>query len=259
MQRAIAPGVRALPWIAAAGLCTGLCFLTKAEVFVGCAGAVAVASALAPGAARERVRRAIVLLAGAAFPVAAAFALLATAMPVADAWRGTIGSWYPMLFTDVSKLAFFESGMGADAPGENVRRLFAWAGYEAIVLVAVVGACALPVRTLRSRAVAAVVLFAVPIAAARWFTADVRWEDVARPWPLLTIGLAAFWFVAWWRARSDAQAGPQVSSRAALCVFGFLMLGKMLANRLDLGSPQAVAGALAEVESFNGQVEIWRP
>ena len=85
-------------WAAsAAGLLLGLTFLTKPEVFLAAAVAVAAGVGTHLWLERANLHRALALivplLAAAALPLLLSTFLLSLAMPVPEAARGTLGAW----------------------------------------------------------------------------------------------------------------------------------------------------------------------
>jgi len=108
------------------GVCLGACFLTKAELFV--AAALAVAALLfawrAPPGARRRT--AGIVAVAAAVPPLVAFALLWTAMPATDALRGVLGSWPYTFLPELRAMPYYRLTAGTWDVGESVFGAWSW-------------------------------------------------------------------------------------------------------------------------------------
>lgn len=104
-------------WAALAGLLFGLTFLTKPEVFVAAAAAVAVAIFTE----RKGIRGGALPFLGAAIvPIAAALAALSAHMPVGTALRSVAGTSLFLTNTDIVSSIFYKRNMGLDAPGARL-------------------------------------------------------------------------------------------------------------------------------------------
>jgi hypothetical protein len=118
--------------LAAAGVCLGLCALTKPEILL----AAALATAASLGAvwlcdanARRTALRDVALLAGSALaPALAAFALLASALPAGDALRGTIGGWLHVGNPELTGLRYYQWCLGTDDLGASLAKIAGWSG-----------------------------------------------------------------------------------------------------------------------------------
>ena len=109
------------------GICLGLAFLTKPEVFL--AGGAGVASTWLAMAWYESwsLRRVLRTFASATLwltlPLLVATVLLAFAMPVGSAIGGVLGSWPASLGSGAAELAFYRQGMGFTDVPESLRKL----------------------------------------------------------------------------------------------------------------------------------------
>jgi hypothetical protein len=223
-------GLQARParWFAASGALAGLAFLTKPEPFVAAAGTCAVLLALA----RHRSpapRATFVAFAGSlAVAPAAAFALLATAMPPADAWTGTLGSWAFAGNEEVRRFPYFAWTMGLDAPGRNLAALAAAAWPQALFLAVLLAAALLARRVRRQTplAVGSAVATLLVLAPAIDSTA---WLQAARPLPAWTLVATGVTLHALWRRRGEADVATE-AARAALCLFALLLLPRVVLN-----------------------------
>jgi len=123
---------RRLLWVAGAGLAVGLTFLTKVEVFL--AGALAVAAGLSlivwierPGP-RRTVQLLAMFIASVLLPPAIALVLLSTAIPASEALHAMAGSWSSLLGSDLVSMDFYRKGMGLLDAGANLKLMLAWIG-----------------------------------------------------------------------------------------------------------------------------------
>jgi hypothetical protein len=221
---------RPLAW-GLAGLCLGLVFLTKAELFVPFAGAAALALVLEAGAPAPRPLRAASWLAlAAALPVLVAFAVLSSRMTPLLAVDGVLGNWSHL--AGIAGDPFYRARAGLDAPWSNALRALRALG----ILAAFAAACAaidlaLPRRGRAfSGALAAATLFALLVSARH----RIAWHELARALPLTSaIGLVAL-LAACWRRRG---CRVELAQWAGLALWAALSLGLLaktgLAARID--------------------------
>jgi len=213
---------------AGAGVCLGLCFLTKSELFLPAAGAAATGLVLAgAGPKAARPARGAATLAGSALAVAGtAFALLAASLPVGLAFEGVLGNWR---YLGAGLLAdrFYLAGSGFDDPAGNA---LAAARSLAGVGLALGGALALDralTRMPRRREVAlglAALLFGGLALAGE----SVPWFATARALPATSALAAVALGVAWLRAGGDAALRARLAPLLLLSAFALGLLGKML-------------------------------
>jgi len=217
----------------AAGICLGLAFLTKAELFVPAAAAAATATALAfaqPHSARP-ARGLAVFAAAALVPPLVAFALLvfAARLPAEMAFDGVLGNWR-YLGADLLADRFYRKGSGLDDPAGNA---FAAVRSFASVMLAF-GAVLLADRALlrspRRRglgfafgaALVALLALAGPV---------VPWFDAARALPATSaLGAGALAF-AWLRTREDVARRAQLAPLLLLAVYALRCSGRCCSRR----------------------------
>jgi hypothetical protein len=106
-----------------AGLCLGLIFLGKGEIFVAAAGAATVGLVLL-GVTTELPRKNYVLLlliftSALVAPIAIFLGYFMAKMPLAEALRGVAGTWAGFLGSDVHRNVFYQVSMGLDHPWRN--------------------------------------------------------------------------------------------------------------------------------------------
>jgi hypothetical protein len=230
-------GRRSPYWVVASGALLGLCFLTKAEVFLaaacGCGTALALFARAAPRA-DALGRRTRVLFVGASLaPAVITFLAFAGDLGLVSAARVALGAWSQVFSGAAGDLAFYRSGMGVDAWGLRLTELLAWTGRWALVVVP----CALLAAKLKRGSEAAQACAAGAALAAGGLCAvllgRLDWLSALRPLPLFVLAIAA---VALRTLRREAREGAPPESleglRAvlALCVFAFVLLFKMLFN-----------------------------
>ena len=249
-----------------AGLLLGLCFLTKAEVFLAAAAACAVYLALALRSEREPAvppaHSLAFFLAGLLLPPAYAFFAGYGNLGAGGSLRAVCGAWVHVLGGGASELAFYRSGMGLDAPRQRLIELAAWSGRWILVL----GPCALLAARLRrggeaaAACAAGALLFAAGLAAYSFRRPD--WLAALRPLPLFValIGAAALALV---RRGATSDEAPELARRAravlALCVFALVLLLKMLLNARaqHYGFALALPGTLLVVCALVGWLPEW--
>jgi len=212
------PKSRKNAWVAAIGLCLGLAFLTKVEVFLALAAAVLLGFLLAFRADPRGLARSATLLAACAIlPVAFAWAALSTAMPVADALHGTLGAWPYTLGGGVADLPFYRRLMGTDRPGENAARLALFAGRWLLVF----GPAALAALCLRGRMRTGPAALVVGLVAGAGALLAVRpsavaWIEAGRPLPVFAAVVLA------------VAVARRSTLSAAFAAWALVLLAKML-------------------------------
>lgn len=196
-------------WIAASGLALGLVFLTRAEFFVAAAAASLVGITLILRAERPGQRRRLALCACFLIPALAApaiaFLVLSGWMSAGEALLGTLGNWPSVLRGEVTRLPFYRRGMGIDHPLANAARMLVWTfGYAA--LFGPIAVLAMRVRRSSRWSFALAVGGFVAVAGSLIFAGNaVAWENVARPLPLIMLGLMVV---------ASSSAGPGVGRPA---------------------------------------------
>ena len=213
---------------AAAGVCLGLAFLTKAELFVPAAAAAATGAVLAllgPRTARP-ARGPGVLAAAALVPPLAAFALLAARLPADTALRGVLGNW-PYLRAGLLADPFYSTGSGLDDPLGNTLA----AAWSFAVLVLALGAAVAVDRALAGRprrrelglALAAALFAGLALLGPR-----VPWFAAARGLPAASALGGAALALAWLRAGDDGPLRARLAPLVVFAVYSLALLGKML-------------------------------
>jgi len=252
-------GRRHAAWVALAGACLGLAFLTQAPVFV--AGAAAGAGLLGlwlvgEPAARTRAARLVAVFAAAsAAPSVASVALLSRAMPAGDALRATLGAWPAILGGEVSTLPFYERLAGFDDPAARLAAMFAWGAAWGGVLLGLAGLARLARRAGRSGPLAVAGAFVLGAAALAGVHLEA-WLGILAPLPLVVLGIAAG------RARALASGDEDAHAARtglALAAFAFLLLGRMWLNAraYHYGFTLAAPATLLAVAMLVGRAPAW--
>lgn len=231
------------------GLALGLALLTKIEVFLPGACAVAAGFALQSITRQAGPRR---VLASLGLVFSAALAIVVVALLLL-AWRagwpaaaeGILTPWRAGIEGRLLQLPFFKRAMGLDHPLDNCASLALWAGGYALFFGWPVVCGFLPGRTLRVAGASAVAAFlALGLVLAR---TRVNWVTFARPLPL-AVCLAALPALV---RLARGVGGRAEVLRGAIGVFAALQLLKMILNAhiyhygFVLAAPAAMLAVLA--------------
>jgi hypothetical protein len=221
---------RGLAALLASGFCLGLVFLTKAENLVAAAGALAVGLGLTLFAEVRDPGRALrhlgAFAAAALVPPALALIFLSAAMPLDDAFRGTLGPWALVFNRELADQPFYRWGLGTMDLRTNLE-VVARMGFAYLGLFVPVALIALRARRWKR--------FEVPIAAALflvllYFLSEVRplhWARANRPVALFMIVLLAVHAVAFVRTRKDGGDTETVILKLTVLTFATLLLAKI--------------------------------
>lgn len=211
-----------LRFAGAAGLCFGLVFLTKPELFAAITVTTALAFVIELRSQKNRsftIKSGACFLAFALLPVAGFFLYFAAVMGLANGLHFTFWSWTVMFTTKAARNKFYEWCLGLDDPFENAARMFEHLGG----LIAVCAGLFLSFRQMRSRALRYAALL-VPLAV---FAAAFRfdWGECGRSLPLLCglICLHLFWE---WK-HADSSRARVLAFPILWTVFALFLLAKM--------------------------------
>jgi hypothetical protein len=159
-------------------------------------------------------------------PVALAFALLAAALPAADAGRAVLGSWALARHEGVRGNWYHAWSTGLDDPRLNVLAMGYAAGAQALVACAVAALALLARR--RPTLTAACVLLAAALPVALLWPPGPRLQG-GRSLPVWTLLALALTAGRLWRARREHGVSAD-AARFALAAFALLLLPRMILN-----------------------------
>ena len=215
-------------WLAGAGLASGLVFLTKPELFIAVTAASVTALGLWGWAEKPDFRSTIraigVFVASLLVPSLVSYSLLSIRLPWREAGIGTLGGWWYIWDSRISKLAFYRVGMGLDTPLVNLGKMFKVGGVYAAVLVPAAILAAVTRRKTTAILLGALAFAGVVIVG--WRHREVLpWFDLGRPLPLfmLVAGISMIWALK--RHRNEKYLNGLI-----LIVFSLVILGKMVLN-----------------------------
>ena len=225
-----------------AGICLGLTFLTKAEIFLACAAAVTVGLLcqwwIRRASPRDLLREVCVVTASFLVGPAASVMLLSRHMSLEQAFLGTLGSWPTMFVVDISNEVFYRTGMGIDDIPTNSLRLLIMCGWHAVALLFGLAVAFLfrkktnksvPQPGNSKLALSLGITAFIVINAIGWiFHEQIPWRDWARPLPVVTLVAAIV------SLRKLAKRDGQIDQRSIQTIklvfstFAFVLLWKMI-------------------------------
>jgi len=249
--------------LAGCGLALGLTLLTKAEIsLAGCAavsvGLVAIlwTTRALPG---QVLRSAGVFLACVAVPPAVCVLLLWTAMPVAQAALGTLGTWPDIAGGKLMDLPFYRWSVGIDDVGANLLSMLRVAGGWLLVFGLPVGLGLLLRRAERRDLKLAVVAYLVVSTAL--VALGVYWPGSVRPLPIVVVLLTATTCVEVIRRRRSGDDVQTSVLQLTLLIFAAALLAKILLNvrtfhyGFALAMPATVLTVVALFDWLPGRIE----
>jgi len=252
---------RRLAALAGAGLCLGLVFLTKAEIFLATVLSLTAGLALTLWTERPPGRGLIAALglfaASAVMPVIVAWGLLSLAMPWHQALQGTLGAWPSIFNTHPASLRFYRMGMGTLDPLASVRDVLAWTGRYVLLFVPV-AALALACRRPAMRATGVTV---ATLWTTGWLLGGLAgdWMHAFVPLPLVMLVAGAIVLVAFVRRRDDPRAGARLILCEILILWALVLLSKMIlfAHVWHYGFVLAMPATLLMVVALVGWIPDW--
>jgi hypothetical protein len=228
-------------FLAGAGLLLGFTFLTKAEVFLAAGIAVGLGVILALWSGRASAPRSAAALTQFAFsflvaPLGALVMLWLT-MPLPDALRGTLGSWWYVFDPDVTQMRFYRRIFGTlDGPNNvhhMVESVIWYAGVFGIVAAAALSLRREQLETRSGRAIAwlgsALLVGGALYSLQRLVRID--WSrafgGISLVMLILVIGLLVRLGQTW-----RGRASPRLVMQLVVAMFAIVMLGKIFLSAL---------------------------
>lgn len=222
-----------LPTAAAAGLALGLTLLTRSEVALAATAGAAVGLVLGlmSLAAEERrpIRTVLAFSVGALAPVASAFLLFLTSLPLPGAVTAVAGAWMPLLRSDVTRNAFFQEGLGLDTPIANLTAMLLATAVLLGVVALLAGADLVSSRWGAGGPGLALIVAVLTFLVARSLPAVFRWQELGRVLTITSLAAAVTVVVFALRRRRSGMARSLVGL-AAFCTLALVLLAKMVLN-----------------------------
>jgi hypothetical protein len=242
-----------IKYAAAAGFCSGLVFLTKAEIFAALTIAATGAFVLfwlATKQARVLWQSVAGFLFAASAPVLGFALYFHRFEDWKDSFRSAAFAWVPLLHSSASNNPFYKWCMGLDAPGYNLRVMLT----HFLIVALVVGLCAVLFRRNMDKSInrlGAIVLVATILALASGFD----WVDCGRSLPLLGLALCGALCVQI-RESLNETGGPEKTKRSMILVFPLLwgLFGLALLVKLGLYSRIWHYGFALAMPAFAGAI-----
>jgi len=217
------PGLAAL-----AGLCFGLVYLTKVEVFVALAAPVAAAFvmvALLRKGLSFAWKAVPLFLVGAALPVVIAELALTRVLGVPEGLPSPLSGASAQYAVNVAANPFYLWCLGLDNPVDNVVAMFQQFGVVMLVTSGCFFACRwTPGRFGARQAGLLLVPVGVVVAATRF-----NWADAGRSLPLLALAIGVH-LAATWRGSDSADARKKLAGPILWSLFSLFLLAKMGLN-----------------------------
>lgn len=196
--------------LAAAGLCYGLAFLTKPDVFVALSAAIIAAIVLAKKNGRSCWPSFAILAAASLTAPLFFFIYFLCHEKVADSFRAVTFAWLP-LTKGLADQYFYRLCLGLDRPGINIGYILTWS--SGLILFLALGIIA--TRRIFFAAAAGILIFAAAI--------YLDWTQIGYALPLLSIVSCFFlWSNFWKQPAHDAPVFPMLWS-----IFALILLSKL--------------------------------
>lgn len=220
---------RHVAFVAISGLCLGLCFLTRGEVFIAAAISVFVLfGGILITDGRTAWPRFAVIVVSAICPPLLSLLLLSTHMPLSDALVGTLGTWPATMNRTVVAMPFFRYTMGTDDTAASLRLIAAYTAALGILLVPPATIALMQRRREKPNIALLVAFFAVPGIGLTFYWLHLSPADWLRPLPLI-VGLCCIPFaIGAWNRRADPIEFSRLVCHLAWCIFSIVLLGKIL-------------------------------
>jgi hypothetical protein len=220
-------------WLGASTLAVGLVVLTKPEVFV--AGALALAIPwlilLRDAWTRGHAARFVLWLATpAVLPALGTCLLLGLRLPAHLAWEVTLAPWLLLGARPVQQSPFYVQGLGLDRPVENLGLLLLWLGFCALAFVPTAVIDLRMGRRAGGAAISGAAAFLLTLVALVTLVPRDAWFGVARPLPVIVLVGALGYLSLLAGNRQQIRPCPRVLLGVMMTVFAGGLLLKMALN-----------------------------
>lgn len=244
---------------ALAGLCIGLTFLTRAEIFVACTAGVGAGLTLDAWARRPGWRPPCACAAAALAPPIIALLLLCLRLPLSSAIEGVLMPYTAIFKWNLAGARFYRWSMGTLDLGDNLRALLRYSG----VLLGLFGGIttlALALRgPRRARLLLPTALFVMLAVVLELLVEIPSWLSAPRPLPLALLGLILISAHALRKIVARAEDPAGLILRLAALIFALVMLGKiMLFSRIyHYGFAMAMPGFVLASAALVSWLPAW--
>ncbi|MDP9174958.1 MAG: hypothetical protein M3O30_14010 [Planctomycetota bacterium] len=220
------------------GLLTGLAFLTKPEIFLGCVMAFFLGLFAILWVNRKKSAVGVVMTAVGCMLVPPLCFLIfyAIQMPFHTALEGVLGGWQFVGKPFVVSTPFYKEGFGTDKPLRNLILMFQYAGCYAAFAAVLVGFSVVSNKLVKANrwAIPAV---GVLVGTASFFLVTrvgvhfhSFWPDAARGFPLFALFALALSALRMTKARAEGQGQHQAVIQWTLSILSLVFLAKMFLN-----------------------------
>jgi hypothetical protein len=213
------------------GVLLGLVLLTKVEVAAAALLSVAVGFALrVHDRSASRVPMIVLFAGGVMLPIVSAFGMLRLAMPTGEALRGTLGSSYWALTSNVSSLPYYKAGMGIDAISQNARAILAGALFLfiAAAIAWTVGRLTSKIYRRRQKLVTGTVFVLATLLLLPTLSSPHWLESIPKALPVLVAVVLLISAIEYFH--SDPDESHDRALNVSFAVLALVLLGKMLLN-----------------------------
>jgi 4-amino-4-deoxy-L-arabinose transferase-like glycosyltransferase len=256
---------------AAAGLASGLVFLTKAEIFLALAITALIAWGVLLWLQRpvwHVLRNFAIFAAAMLLAPAVAWGLLSRALPSDPALRGTLGGW-PYVATMIDT-PYHRDLRGINDLGGNLTSILLAASGYLLGLGFLIWLSLVMRRHGRSSPWVRGTVFLLTLAMAALVSPSVS-NELIRPWPLFLLVMVAMTGFELWKPRRDAADRQKTFSTLILAIFALGLLARILLRTrvlhygFGLAMPATLllvaaawSGVAARISAWGGDANVYR-
>jgi len=230
---------RSIPAVLLGGLLTGAAFLTKPEIFLGCAITCffVLAAIFWVDRSTHRIASALIFFCLAALVPPLCFLIFyALQMPFHAALDGVLGGWQFAGKPYVVSTPFYKGDFGTDEPIRNLVLMFQYAAFYIAAAAGLASFSILGNKLLKQNRWAVLVL-GIFLGAASFFLVteagnhfDSFWLDAARGFPLFALFTIVVSAARICKARKDGNGKSQAVMQWAMSILSLALLAKILLN-----------------------------